>query len=185
MGQPFVIEYKRRSFASTRGEPSVSRTTLQVHPRAMASGVSGNGRMSRRTVFAGAGSSSLWSLPMVRLYGAGENEARVMACGLARWPCSRYAGPAQIGRKRPLSNVPPIQFQIVFVSPNGEEELGPLIVPKGDQTPPKFDEDNWDCDRCADELRRLIRREDGRELQRRDPAAGEGRFVARPANGSV
>jgi hypothetical protein len=60
-----------------------------------------------------------------------------------------------------LSDVPPIQFQIIFVSPNGKEKLGPLIVPKGDQAPPKFDEDNSDHDRCARELPRLIRREDG------------------------
>jgi hypothetical protein len=51
-------------------------------------------------------------------------------------------------------------IQIVWISPNGEEELGPLIVPK-DQPLTQYNEQTWDGGRCAEELPRFLRSKDG------------------------
>lgn len=57
-----------------------------------------------------------------------------------------------------MSDLP--TMQIVIVSPNGEEELGPLIVSK-DRPLPQYNEQTWDGGRCTEELPRFLRSKDG------------------------
>jgi hypothetical protein len=61
-----------------------------------------------------------------------------------------------------LSDLPSIQ--IVIVSPNGEEELGPLIIPKH-RPLSQYNEQTWDRERCAEELPWFIRGKDGDGIQ--------------------
>jgi hypothetical protein len=55
-------------------------------------------------------------------------------------------------------------IQLVFVSPNGVQELGPLITPRNEPLE-QFDAASWDLERCAEELQRRVRRKDDRGIE--------------------
>ena len=55
-------------------------------------------------------------------------------------------------------------IQIIFVSPNGDTENGPLLK-LSDEPPRVFDDAVWDCTRCISEFLKFIKAEDNDGLE--------------------